>query len=292
MQVRTLIGARDVSHGIRCLASLERYCQGLKEILIFDDGTLTVADQKLLSSALTRCRIITHQERNSHVESCLRDFPHCAQFRRENPLFQKLFDVVLYDSASEAIIYCDSDVLFFKPFQMTDLSADNNVDMIFMADDSYAYSLYPWHLCGRHAVRIGANVNTGVVVARKSKMNLGIIEAFLARTDVQSKLRFTSCWAEQTCWAVLAAHCRSALFDSGQLRLASISDAERRDNKLVGLHFVSSVRQLLHDCRDERSVETAVTDVRYVPIEPLNAGKVLLTMLSRLSRRVPSFNRL
>lgn len=242
LDVRSLICHRDVPLALRCLPSLLTYSHEPLRLTLHDDGSLTDVDEAALLNTFPGARIIRRAEADRVMEDILRQHPACAEFRRVHPLAVKLFDTAL-GSGSSLLRYCDTDVLFFRPFRgLFDLSSD--VDAIFMTDTHDAYSLRSWQML-RRGVRLVARLNSGLICFRVDRFDLDRVEWFLKQ---QMDPRFPH-FAEQTAWAVLAAPLVTRQWDPKQVRI--IAGGVRRPVTLVAGHYVGPFRDLLNEVRDD-----------------------------------------
>ena len=114
---------------ITCLGSLLSYSVDDVELTLHDDGSLTEDDAERLRQAL-KCRVIFRAEAEEMMSDKLDKFPHCRDYRSINVQALKLLDVpLLHDDASVA--FCDSDVLFLRPFPELFDNTENS--LVFMS---------------------------------------------------------------------------------------------------------------------------------------------------------------
>lgn len=221
---------------VRCLGSLRRFSTPPVRLRLHDDGTLTGADLARLSQALGGPEVVARGLADEKIEPRLSSRPRLLALRRRNPLAMKLLDVALLEG--EWLRYCDSDVLFLRPFE--DLFQDNEptADAVFMADPQNAYSIRSWELLGRsRRVRLVRNLNSGIIRFPVAALDLDYLE-WLA-----GHLSFAPEWMEQTCWAALASRVSSRLLDSRQVTIPEIG--KELPAECVAAHFVASVRSAL-----------------------------------------------
>lgn len=242
--VRTLIGHKQVEVGLRCLASLLRFSADPIDLVIHDDGTLTIDDRERLVADLPGSTIVSRAEADSIVQPLLERYPGCRAYRERHPLALKLLDIPLL--ASEELAYCDSDILFLKRFaRMFELVGDG-YSAIFMRDAQEAYSLRPWHIFPFGKIRIPGHINSGLIFYRTSKYDLDFVEWFLGRPELAGVFRKRPHWIEQTCWAALGWRAGCRVWSSAQLMIAN-PGMRGLSSDTVGIHFVAAYRGKLQE---------------------------------------------
>lgn len=233
--VVTLLGHTHVEMALECLGSLRRYSADQVQFRVHDDGSLTSGDLDRLAAALGEIEAIPRREADGQVEERLGTRPALREARRRNPLILKLLDVPLLAGGDE-LAFCDSDVLFLRPFRDLFRFPEPETGAVFMADRQNAYSLRSWHLL-RHRLSLPRQVNTGVLLFRTGGLDLDLLEWYLARPEMS----FAPVWVEQTAWALLAGRAPCRLYDPGQIAFPGKGSPADP----VALHFVSPLRQLL-----------------------------------------------
>jgi hypothetical protein len=236
-RVSTLLGHAHVGMALLCLGSLLRESVEPLTLQVHDDGTLTAEDLERLAAGLGEPAVVGRREADARVEALLGDRPAARAFRRENPLGLKLLDVPLLAPGRE-LAYCDSDVLFLRPFSgLFDLPG--GAGALFMCDSQNAYSVRSWHLLREPRLRLAARVNSGVVGMETRRFNLDLVEWFLGRPEY----RFAPVWVEQTVWALLGWPAGCRLLDPARIAFP-VAGREPAEGT-VALHFVSPRRALL-----------------------------------------------
>jgi len=267
-----------------CLQSLLRFSTAPLRLRVHDDGTLTAGDRERLAAALDEPEVVPRREADERLAAVLAARPATRALRATNPLALKLVDVPLLAAADE-VAYCDSDVLFLRPFTgLFDLPPPAGA--LFMCDPQNAYSVRSWHLLREPRLRLAAHVNTGIVALRTGCYDLDLVEWFLSRPSY----RFAPVWVEQTCWALLgqAAGCRLLDRDAVGIPVPGREPSERQ----VALHFVSPVRGLLAGFKPpkgqagEGPPPPAPTALRSFAAPRLTAPALAATELRRRLRRL------
>jgi hypothetical protein len=233
--VASLLGHRHVDMAILCLGSLLRGAAEPLALRLHDDGSLTAGDRERLAAALGEPVLVPRSEADERVADALSGRPALAAFRRANPLALKLIDAVLY--AGTELAYCDTDVLFLRPFAGLFTVSGTAT---FMADHQNAYSVRSWHLVLHHRLRLARRVNSGMIQFPTAAWDPDLLEWYLGRPE----FGFAPVWMEQTAWALLGAAAGCRLFDPRQIAIPSAGPPAALDER-VALHFVSPVRALL-----------------------------------------------
>lgn len=238
--VTTLLCHAHVDMALLCLGSLLAYAAEPLRLRIHDDGTLTGEDQERLAAGLAvglaGPDFMSRAEADDLLADLLATRPATREMRRRNPLGLKLVDAVLL-APGERLLFCDSDVLFFRPF--SGLWGDAG-EIVFLRDSQNAYSVRSWDLLREPRLRLAGHVNTGIVGFPRSAYDPDLIEWFLARPEHNR----TPVWLEQTAWALLGGRTGCRFVDPARVRLPG-ERAAALEEETVALHFVSPRRGLL-----------------------------------------------
>jgi hypothetical protein len=234
--VSSLVCHAHVAMAIDCLRSLVRLCDAPVRFQIHDDGTLTADDCARLG-AIGEVRIIGREEADERMESELGTFPAARRFRSESPLALKLLDTVFFHPGPD-YAFCDSDVLFLRPFRNPFCLNGTQTNAVFMEDRENSYSVRSWRLLLEPRIVLPSRVNTGIVCLRKPAYDPELLDWFLSRR---------SGWGvpmlrEQTAWALLGMRVGCRKFDTRQVRVMREGDP---DAGLVAGHFTARSRGLL-----------------------------------------------
>jgi len=270
---------------LTCFGSLLDCCSRPIRLVLHDDGTLTADDVGRLKEQLRNAVIFSRSESDELSSRLLTAYPNCRNFRAENVMALKLLDLAMFNEPE--IAYCDSDIFFFRPFQGLFEFPDVETSALFMQDTRHAYSLRPWHLCGRDRVKIVGKLNAGLMFVKKEIVDLDFIEWLLANERLKPQFRRKPCWAEQTCWAALAYRTKCRFWDSDQV--AVITHNFLGENQLVAGHFTSPVRHLMARIPDRVVSDEPIVTIRTVACKPLMpltlAGERLADRLLRAWKR-------
>ena len=279
--VSTLLGHAHVEMALLCLGSLLDFSASPLRLRVHDDGSLTAADLERLAAGLDGPEVVTRREADARLADLLAAFPAARAFRAANPLALKLLDVQLL-AAGDELAYCDSDVLFLRPFRRL-FHLPAGAGALFMFDPRQSYSVRSWHLLAEPRLRLVGHINTGIIAFRRRLFDLDLVEWFLSRP----RYHFAPVWAEQTCWALLGHPVGCHLLDPEEVGIPV--PGREPAARQVALHFVSPLRGLLAHFAGrcgERTVPEEPTELRSFPAPRLTAAALAATEIRRRLRRL------
>lgn len=280
--VRTLICHQHVPVGLKCLGSLLRYSSEPLSLIVHDDGSLTEEDKDTLIAGLPGATIISREEADSRVLPLLSAYPQCLAYRRRHPLALKLIDMPLMSSGDLA--YCDSDVLFLKPFKRLFVWPDEDCSAIFMQDIQDAYSLRPWHLYPLGSMRLPQRLNSGVLLFRTSEYDLEFVESFLGNASLSQVFEKRPHWIEQTCWAALAWRVGCRLWDGRQMAVAN-PKMEPVCAERVAIHFVAACRDRINEFPERPNGGVEYDEANAISSIPARLSSPLRVIAQDIARR-------
>lgn len=251
IRINSLICHKHVQMGLECLGSLRTCCKDDHELVLHDDGSLTERDRELLAE-LSPTEIITREEADDRVLPQLSSYPNCRKYRTEHPLGIKLIDIPLLNERSFA--YCDTDILFIKPFAGIDLRKESNIDYVYMLDRKEGYSIrfiHRWITSSR--IRFPEKVNTGFTFLNQKAYDLDFFDWFLG----QPEYRLNDFMVEQTAWAAFAARSKSRAWDPEQVKVPDSARYSPDDNETVALHFISPIRSWYNPIKNKVDVQNS-----------------------------------
>jgi hypothetical protein len=280
--VTTLLCHAHVDMALLCLGSLLACSAEPLRLRIHDDGTLTEEDRERLTAGLSGPDFVSRAEADERVADLLAGRPATREMRRRNPLGLKLVDAALL-APGERLLFCDSDVLFLRPFSGL-WGAEG--ETVFLRDSQSAYSVRSWQMLREPRLRLAGHVNTGIIGFPRAAYDPDLIEWFLARPEFNR----TPVWLEQTAWALLGGRSGCCFVDPARVRLPGDRETEL-DDELVALHFVSPRRALLPvitgQARDRRGEPPVL--LKTVPALPCPWWELAATELRRrLGRLAPA----
>jgi hypothetical protein len=234
IDVHFLICHRDAKMAGHCLESLVKYSETSLKFIIHDDGSLTEEDSSLILGKSKNTRIISRLESDESMEENLRNYPHCHKYRKEHIYALKLLDIAFMSQNNFG--FCDSDILFFRPFKNLFKFPDLQTSALFMQDYTSSYSMLPWTLLGANKPKLPSRINSGLIFFRKENYDLDFIEWFLKNKSFRYKIG----WLEQTCWAALGHHVGCRQWNPEQIVL--MRPWTEDSPQLVAGHFVKESR--------------------------------------------------
>jgi hypothetical protein len=271
--VHSLVCHRHVDMALMCLGSLLNFSQEPLNLIVHDDGSLTAEDGEKLQNGLKNTSIIWRSQADEQMESVLRNYPCSRKRRYEHPLRLKLLDIPLFSQTD--IAYCDSDILFIKPFSGLFRWTDDKTSALFMTDHQEAFSVQPWQLIGKDSIRLCSRVNSGLMLIRKESYDLDFVEWFLSKDEFWNRPN----WGGQTCMSALGYRIGCRLWDPKKIIM--IQSQSDFSDEIVAGHFSSAVRHLLeafskHGDRPNQDITPAVIGtVPSTRCQPWNLTKML-----------------
>jgi len=280
-KVTSLLGHRHVEMAVLCLGSLIRASAEPLSLRLHDDGSLTAEDRERLARDLGEPEIIARAEADERAAAVLQGRPALTAFRRTNPLALKLIDAVLF--AGEELTYCDTDILFLRPFCGL---FPQGAGAAFMADRQNAYSLRSWHLLRHRRLSLPRHVNSGLIHFPTAAWDPDLLEWYLSHPE----FAFAPVWVEQTAWALLGERAGCRLFDPVRIRIPEAAERPGRDRETetVALHFVGPVRELLKSWAGQAAAGDPRTPVEVGRVAAGRCGVVDLAV-TEVGRRLGRF---
>ncbi len=236
-RVSTLLSHAHVDMALACLGSLLRYSADPLLLRVHDDGSLTSEDRERLAAGLRGPEIVERAEADERTGELLARHPALRAFRRTNVMALKLVDTLLF--AGDELAYCDSDILFLRPFSGL-YRFQETAGATFMSDHQNAYSIRSWHLLRHRGLCLPQRLNAGLMAFRAAGFDLDLLEWYLSRPEFQ----FSPIWMEQTAWALLSGRAGCRVWDPRRIRFPAPGE-ETAPEGVVALHFVSPLRHLL-----------------------------------------------
>ncbi|MVN20178.1 hypothetical protein [Mucilaginibacter arboris] len=271
---KTLLGHNNLDFSIECLQSFLKHSCDEICLEIFEDGSITPADEERLLSSLKNSVVIRKGERDRKLQTMLADYPACNHYRNSTNYAQKLFDIMLYDN--QDVLYIDSDIYFLKKFVLPELDETP----VFMYDNQNAYSFTPIDLL-KIKIPVFPNVNSGIFYFPHNLFNLSFIEQLINDAVISKGIKKGIPWLEQTIWSFLAAKSkRISYFNPNQVIMADF--ALKTDADTVAVHLVYYFR-------------THIKQLRLMPADGNTCSAIALkaqtSYLNKVDFAIEKFNR-
>lgn len=234
LPVASLVCKAHVALAVQGLGSLLRYARTPVALTIFDDGTLDDSDCERLLEAAPAARIIRGRDADARVAEALAAHPKCRELRAGIPMLRKLLDVPLL--MREPYFYCDTDVLFLRPFSLSAVREKLPGEFIFMRDIREGYSAGLRQFIVHRHLAILTKANAGMSGVPFARYDLDFIEWFLS---VEAFHVFPN-MLEQTCWAAMPRGQGAAIVDDRQLFCFGRERAADADT--VAVHFIGPAK--------------------------------------------------
>lgn len=237
--VRTLLGAKAFAPSLLCLRSLVEYSADAVRLVVHEDGTLQEEHREAIRRICPAAQFVSRSAADAAVYELLAKYPHCLAFRRAEVMALKLFDIHLL--APGPVAYCDSDVLFLRPYTGLFAPRHELAWPVFLRDTSHAYAVRPWRLRPFGRFKLVGFLNAGLTLAPTGYLDLDFLEWLLGNLSSDRVFARRRCWTEQTCWAALAARSGARLLDPRQVMVATPTMAGYT-KETVAIHSVSTYR--------------------------------------------------
>jgi len=274
--LRTLLCHRDVPLALRCINSAIKFSAEKFQLVIHDDGSLTLDDCAVLVDMFPEVRFISRPQSDEAMSDKLSNYPNALAFRNESVWGLKLLDIVLLEPGN--CFYIDSDIAFFKPFKNLFSNHVVNGRCIFLNDTVWnAYSIRPWHLLDQRKLKVASGINTGLTLCDPRVFDLDFVDWFLGQPD----WRVIPAWTEPTCWAALASRVNGQLINPKQI--LNLYPSAYISDKFVAGHFLSSYRSkwdyLLND--ELYGIDIDPVSIEYTPALSLSPLGLAANLVKR-----------
>ena len=238
----SLLCHAHVPMALRCFASLARFNREPFRLRIHDDGTLTEEDRGRLRDAVPGgVSVVSRREADEAMTARLEKYPVCLRYRQSQVMSLKLFDIALFEPGP--MHYCDSDILFLRPFSgFSAPLAAARPPLVLMRDLFNTYSGGWRRLLARDRVPLADRINAGLILLDPARLDLDFVEWFMQQPVALETPHF----ADQTIWSALVQRDGGFVLDEERFVFAPLAGAgalptPRR--RPVAWHFVSVLRR-------------------------------------------------
>lgn len=210
--VHTLLSHMDIPFYIIGIYSLHRYLKYGPKFIIYDDGTLTEEDCRVVAK-IPRAFIVKSSQAKKMTKKSFSTRSTLLLQRASAPHNRKLIDVLLYKKNNEKLLVLDSDVLFFRyPDTLLKFLTTNTtqIDMTYIQDMQNAYIAAVAELNRIFRTHCPPRLNSGVLAFRSDILTIPFVADYFhtIHTTFHNKTLFKP-WIEQTGYALLASRVKS-----------------------------------------------------------------------------------
>ncbi|MEQ9400301.1 MAG: hypothetical protein RJQ04_14150 [Longimicrobiales bacterium] len=201
-EVHILTGHRLLGDCLWAVSSLYANLPTKYPLVVHDDGSLTSADQDLLTGLFPGCRIIARSEADAKIERALRErgLGVLEEWRRAQVVGLKVFDVQMY-SRGRRVLFMDVDILVMeRPDELIEyMEGGRDAEVTLYNED--VENWYAWtveHLRERVSPEVPERVNSGLMCYSRPELEWERYEEWLDLLDpTDNKFHL-----EQTLWAM------------------------------------------------------------------------------------------
>lgn len=182
-QTFTLLCHRDMPMAMITLPKIIHFLEPSQNLVIVDDGSLTVEDIFTLKKLSPIVRIITRHEREDYILDAIGNRPNCKQYREEFPLAFKLIDIpLLAGKDSHRYTFTDTDIIYLKNCK----NYFNQCVNTYLRTDAIKLSVKLQNAFLKYKWEIPLRFNSGYFSYDTRSFDLDFIEYFLGLPDVRN----------------------------------------------------------------------------------------------------------
>lgn len=200
--IHSVVCHNDIVQYILTLKSFIFFSKVKASVVVHDDGSLTLEDQKQLNYHFPEIEIITYEYATKTVRKSLQKYPHIKKerLRKSWNKFQMLIMLdVPFFAKKKKLVYFDSDILFYKfPQQIMNWVNTNNdsQETWYTAAEGDAYTIDRELLTYLYKKKAIPGLNSGFRCFWKRSLNLEAMEKFLKLLEGLKKN--DAVWRDQT----------------------------------------------------------------------------------------------
>lgn len=247
VEIVSLVSHRDLPLYLTAIKTLFYFSRRKFLVTVFEDGTFTPDDIKILKSFIRGVRFVSVPEAENKLKKILRGKKYCQKFRREVLMTKKIIDLVFL-SLKKRILMLDSDLIFFqRPKEITQWIEKNNGSSIFMSDyrDAYIVSKAEAKYC--FGLGLVSKLNSGLIGFNTKIVTLNFVERFLKeifRLDLCGKRAWLV--VEQTALGLLLSKKNKKRKLMRLPRTYLVSITKKDIPSLICRHYIGSIRELFY----------------------------------------------
>lgn len=194
-----------------CVGTWNHLLPEVKKYFV-SDGSLNEEQQQEIES-LSEGRFIEIEQFKDGLEETLEKYPAIAAQRKLCVFYKRIIDFSIYFEEYDYILSVDTDIGVLAPVELP----PNLPDFAFCVDDVPGYSGDPKIVLRE---KIVTGLNAGFLLFQPKAIDFDFIEYITKHYISKGK---THWWAEQTCWALIAANLsqNTAVFSSNSVAIIS-----------------------------------------------------------------------
>lgn len=204
--IHTLLRHSDVQRYIIAMQSYLRFASYYPRVIVYNDGSLTSNDIKLLSY-IPRALVISENEFSIKFLQTYGKNSVLSFYRDTIPTTKKIIDFLSICDDTQKIMFFDSDVGFFsKPTEILTYleTSKTQKNALYISDIQNAYVCDSYSLKKIFHTKIYQRVNSGILCFPSNYITPNNIRYFFSQIYRNRNLyRYDTVWTEQTFWAVL-----------------------------------------------------------------------------------------
>lgn len=176
IEIHFLSGHRFWYQTVFCFYSLAQQTDLNLRLVVWDDGTLTAADQRAIQSACPQVRFVLTPEIQARLDQVLpiERYPYLRSRRQEYPNLRKLTDI--HAGATGWNLVLDSDMLFFRPPQVLLDWLRQPQAPCHMVDVETAYGYSPELMTQLAGCPVPERINVGICGLRSDQIDWDTLE--------------------------------------------------------------------------------------------------------------------
>src|SRR4051812_12747056 len=140
LRVHVLAGEESMEWAPGCLASLTRFASEPVQLVIHDDGSLSPASVDALETVGGSGSVLRRRAADEIVDEMLASRPALRSWRQREAFALKLVDAPLIEEGD--VYYCDTDILFYRPFEGIHAELARHGGVIHMRDAEEGTSIF------------------------------------------------------------------------------------------------------------------------------------------------------
>lgn len=168
------------------LASWFQCTESAWPVVLHDDGTLPEEAGAAFKKMFGEVRVISRAEADAALTTALRAFPFCAEYRMQNPLALRVFDVPHFAQHQQFLLFGDHLLFFNYPREILDWVQREADDVWFNEDAQENAPITAGEARSELGVKIWPRVQSGLCLLTKAMTDFDLCDQALAQTSLLS----------------------------------------------------------------------------------------------------------